>query len=252
MKIYSTLLLLTFMQIGYSQNGTNKVLPSSSSLVFLGNDSLGFYSASKPLLSNVTKGKLHDSTFVSIIIDSLKKYAINKNYSVSVKPTVSANVGADVKYFVDILNANSIENRKLDTLNSYEAILFNKCSFPNVFGDPTSMKLNLPKEESADVTNINRGKSITLILGKDNIIYAYQGKIASSVKKLDYQSVRAYIIENKKIFNSKEFTIVIKPLTSASYKNTIDILDEMTINNIDKYVFVDITEEDKKILQSLN
>ena len=251
MKAYFVLLLSMFTLISFSQNA-NKALPSNSTLVLLGYDTVCFYSTSFPQVSNITKGKLHDSIFILTIIDSLKTYTINKDYSIIIKPTPLGEVMSDFKYLVDLFNVQGIEKRKIDSLNTYEQTFFNTSNIPNIIGELTPMKLNLPKEEDANVTSINKDKSITLILGKDNVIYAYKGKVGSLVKKFTYASVRDYIIENKKIFNSKEFTIIIKPSADANYKNTIDILDEMSINSIKKYVLIDITEEDIKLLKSLN
>lgn len=45
-------------------------------------------------------------------------------------------------------------------------------------------------------------------------------------------------------------TIVIKPTDGASYKNVVDVLDEMQICSIGKYVIDKINEDDLKLLGS--
>ena len=40
----------------------------------------------------------------------------------------------------------------------------------------------------------------------------------------------------------KDMVVVIKPNTDATYKNTVDVLDEMTINNIMRFALIDITD----------
>ncbi|MBQ9637542.1 MAG: biopolymer transporter ExbD [Prevotella sp.] len=45
-------------------------------------------------------------------------------------------------------------------------------------------------------------------------------------------------------------TVVIKPTEGASYKNVVDVLDEMTICSIGKYVIDDINEDDTKLLEA--
>ena len=45
-------------------------------------------------------------------------------------------------------------------------------------------------------------------------------------------------------------TVVIKPTEGASYKNVVDVLDEMTICSIGKYVIDDISDDDLKLLEA--
>ena len=46
----------------------------------------------------------------------------------------------------------------------------------------------------------------------------------------------------------RDLVVVIKPNTDATYKNTVDILDEMTINNIRRFAIVDITDPEKQAI----
>ena len=50
----------------------------------------------------------------------------------------------------------------------------------------------------------------------------------------------AYLVEKWRITNPEDFVVVIKPGPEATYKNTVDILDEMTINDVKRYAMVDI------------
>ena len=45
--------------------------------------------------------------------------------------------------------------------------------------------------------------------------------------------------------------VLIKATDEASYKNLIDVLDEMHICNISKYAIVDITDGDKFLMENL-
>jgi hypothetical protein len=252
MKVYFFLLIIVVTVISCKTDSTNKVLPSYSTIVLFGYDSIGFYSTPKPQLSGVLKGNLHDSAFISTIIDTLKNYSSNKFFYTIIKPTASANIAEDFKRLVDILNENEIVNRKIDSLNSYEETLFMRNTFPDILGEAVPMKLNLPKGDDGDIEKINRDKSITLILAKNDMIYAYKGKSPTAIKKFTYQSIRNYIIENKNLFINNGFTMIIKPSEEASYKNTIDILDEMSINTIEKYAVVDISKEEIALLKSLD
>jgi len=43
--------------------------------------------------------------------------------------------------------------------------------------------------------------------------------------------------------------IIIKPDKDATYKNAVDVLDEMTINDIGRYAMVDPTPDEYKLIQ---
>ena len=46
-------------------------------------------------------------------------------------------------------------------------------------------------------------------------------------------------------------TVVIKPTEGAAYKNVVDVLDEMQICSIGKYVIDDINDDDQKLLEAV-
>ncbi len=48
----------------------------------------------------------------------------------------------------------------------------------------------------------------------------------------------------------KDFVVVIKPTAEATYKNTVDILDEMAINGVKRFAMVDLFPDELKVVQS--
>jgi hypothetical protein len=46
----------------------------------------------------------------------------------------------------------------------------------------------------------------------------------------------------------KDLVIVIKPGKESTYKNVIDILDEMAINVVKKYALVEISSDEQKLV----
>jgi hypothetical protein len=48
----------------------------------------------------------------------------------------------------------------------------------------------------------------------------------------------------------KDFVVVIKPNNEAKYKNTVDMLDEMTINNVHRFALIDITDDENKLVKA--
>ena len=55
------------------------------------------------------------------------------------------------------------------------------------------------------------------------------------------------VAEGQKI---ETMTVVIKPTEGAAYKNVVDVLDEMQICSIGKYVIDDINDDDIKLLEA--
>ena len=55
---------------------------------------------------------------------------------------------------------------------------------------------------------------------------------------------------DKKSCLDKDLVVVIKPGELATYKNTVDILDEMTITNIKRYAMVDLFPAEKTLIEA--
>jgi biopolymer transport protein ExbD len=146
-------------------------------------------------------------------------------------------------------------------------------------------KDNVPEEEQ---TKVKASRAITIILGKDNKVFYYEGTrendVDPTVLLTDFSStgIRKFLIERnidvmlrvEKLSNERrdkgmeqeEFDkkkldimsdkkapiVIIKATDEATYKNLIDILDEMAICNIGRYAIVDITDYDKELLAAQN
>jgi biopolymer transport protein ExbD len=151
--------------------------------------------------------------------------------------------------------------------------------FTTTMSSPKAMNLNMPKDTKKD-EELNKAKesgALTIMLGKDNAVYYYEGQLApdgSNFKTATFQTIRDEIInkrkdvmkshvhddncpkiwaENKGDKNScldRDFVVVIKPDQDATYKNTVDILDEMTINNVKRYAMIDITPQEYQVIQA--
>ena len=48
----------------------------------------------------------------------------------------------------------------------------------------------------------------------------------------------------------KDLVVVIKPNEDATYKNSVDILDEMQINDIKRFALVDITSDENMLVKA--
>jgi hypothetical protein len=58
------------------------------------------------------------------------------------------------------------------------------------------------------------------------------------------------IIDKKKSTNPEDFVVVIKPGPESTYKNTVDMLDEMTINDVKRYALVDIFDQELQLMRA--
>ncbi len=112
---------------------------------------------------------------------------------------------------------------------------------------------------------IDTSRLYTILLDENNKIVAYSGLLSDSSetpKKSEYgrKGIRKEISVHKKSVDERMISIgkpknsvivIIKPTKSSNFKNLIDILDEMKINNIDTYAIVDqFTPEEEKLLAS--
>lgn len=123
--------------------------------------------------------------------------------------------------------------------------------FTTTVQQPTSMNLNMPKDtkDQKDDMKVKESGSLTLLLGKQNVVYYYFGNDPSTMKTTNYKDVRDIILQKKKSTPAKDLFIIIKPDKDATYKNAVNILDEMDINQIDRYAMVDPTPDEYAKIQ---
>src|ERR1044072_1729251 len=117
--------------------------------------------------------------------------------------------------------------------------------FTTTMSQPTAMKLFLPKdtEKQEELNKVKESGALSIMLGRNDGVYYYEGQLlpdGSNFKPSNFKDIRDVIINKKKSTNPEDFVVVIKPGPEATYKNTVDILDEMTINDVKRYAMVDI------------
>jgi len=115
--------------------------------------------------------------------------------------------------------------------------------FTTTMSQPTAMRLFLPKDvkNPEEQNKVKNSAVITLMLGKSDKIYYYEGDSAAGLKATDFKNVRDIVVDKKRRTDPKDFVVIIKPTVDATYKNTINILDEMTIDGVKRYAMVDIS-----------
>jgi hypothetical protein len=62
---------------------------------------------------------------------------------------------------------------------------------------------------------------------------------------------RQIVLEKSPLFKkgTKELIVMIKPDRETSLNNLVKLLDEMMINGVSRYAFMDIQEEEKQLLK---
>jgi biopolymer transport protein ExbD len=119
---------------------------------------------------------------------------------------------------------------------------------------PKTMELTLPEDPKAEdkLPEVNEKKVITVILGANDKIYWYHGITDPEVKVTTYDDngIRKVLLQQNKEIPG--MIILIKPAPESRYKNVVDILDEMTITNMQRFAMVKITDVDKELIKEAN
>jgi len=102
-----------------------------------------------------------------------------------------------------------------------------------------------------ETVNVNSKRQIILWLLAGDQVYTYEDDDHKSGRKLNYNELRSFLINKKQQFKD-ELSVVIKKSERASYKNTVDALDEMTINNVKDYTLTELSKEEEKLVGNLN
>ncbi len=129
---------------------------------------------------------------------------------------------------------------------------------------PQSMDLAMPdKQDVADPNTPETPafRTLTLVLGDNDKLVWYTGRVeepqpggAPTVASYGKNGIRQTILsKSKEVQNrtrdpKKGLTILIKPSKKSTYKNLVDVLDEMAITQEKTYAIVDITDEDIQLL----
>lgn len=158
--------------------------------------------------------------------------------------------------------------------------------FTATMSTPTTLDLNMPKDikDEKDQTEAKESGVLSIMLGKGDQVYYYEGKLEVAEGKNNFQSttfkgIRDVILDKKKDVISRhqhdetcaktqarakergdpdwetscadrDFIVIIKPNEDATYKNTVDILDEMTINQVRTYAMVKILKEEMELIRA--
>ncbi|HEY1022116.1 MAG TPA: biopolymer transporter ExbD [Flavisolibacter sp.] len=138
--------------------------------------------------------------------------------------------------------------------------------FTATMSTPNTMRLIMPKDEKdpEKQTEVKESSALTILLGKNNNVFYYEGQLegdGSNFSSTTYKDLRKVIQDKRTAVMQqgralghhpdsldKDLVVVIKPNSEATYKNTVDVLDEMTINGIKRFAIVDISDAEKQAI----
>lgn len=159
--------------------------------------------------------------------------------------------------------------------------------FTATMSTPTTLDLNMPKDvdDPNKKTEVKQSGVLTIMLGKGDQVYYYEGQLEvtegkNNFKQTTFKGIRDIIINKKKEVKSihkhndeicnperqkakskndpnwetacedVDFVVIIKPDPDATYRNTVDILDEMTINQVKRYALVNVGKEELELIHA--
>ena len=124
--------------------------------------------------------------------------------------------------------------------------------FTATVSSPTTLKLYMPKDPEKDTIDkySNVRTKLTLILLKDDKIFGYYGDFIKGGRSVSGNDTDKLIADGFKMFSKDSLVVVIKPSKEASYKATVAMLDQMTINHIEKYSMTDLNKQEIEFLKT--
>jgi biopolymer transport protein ExbD len=134
--------------------------------------------------------------------------------------------------------------------------------FTTTMSKPTAMNMNEPKDDKPeDQMKVKESAVMTILLGKDNQVYYYNGTLtgdnASQIfKSTNFKDIRQIILDKRNAVpdgakSKSDLMYIIKADKESKFKNVIDILDEMQINAIPAghYAEVDINPVEEMLIK---
>jgi biopolymer transport protein ExbD len=116
--------------------------------------------------------------------------------------------------------------------------------FTTSLTEPKALNFIVPA--NGDSTQTGEKKTLNLILQRDDKVHYYVGNEVGKQGCTDFSTdgVRKIIREMKasvlaQFGDAGDMVVLIRPTPESSYKNLVDILDEMMIMNVKKYALMD-------------
>ncbi|MFN8251627.1 MAG: biopolymer transporter ExbD [Ferruginibacter sp.] len=129
--------------------------------------------------------------------------------------------------------------------------------FTTTMARPTAMGIVYPKDETDRGTDICESCALTVIPADGNKIYYYEGMLRGSTvfknTTFNAEGLRALLMDKKQRVksirgNEDELALIIRPSDKSTYKNFVDVLDEVHITGIKRYFIDDISAGEEAMI----
>lgn len=128
--------------------------------------------------------------------------------------------------------------------------------FTTTMSQPTAMNMNEPKDDTTTQVKVKESGAMTILLGKENQVYYYYGqlqadKLSEQFKSSNFKEIRGLILNKRKSTPPGDLMYIIKSMKESTFRNAIDILDEMSICAVPPghYAEVDITPQEEMLVR---
>ncbi len=136
--------------------------------------------------------------------------------------------------------------------------------FTTSMSTPKAMKLAMPDDtKPAPPNTLAKSAALTILPLAGNKVFYYHGTLEDAMKEGTYGTTGysfkdgiGQIIRDKQLamdksgkVKRKDLMLLIKPTADANYHNIVDLLDEARINDVPHYAIVEVTSEEKNMLQ---
>ncbi len=162
----------------------------------------------------------------------------------------------------DFISSNQNKSRKqrstrvdLTPMVDLGFLLITFFVFTTNLSKPKAMAMLEPKE-SSEPRPVPESGSTTILLDKNNRVHYYHGSLMhgnadGQIKETNYEGIREVISNKKRNTPLAKLMFLIKATPEATYKNAINILDEMTVAAVPAghYAELEITKEEKALIQ---
>jgi biopolymer transport protein ExbD len=122
--------------------------------------------------------------------------------------------------------------------------------FTTTLSEAKAMQLHLPKDGPA-TTDVPLSKVLNIVAIDNNRLFYYEGDDATKMKETHFgpDGIRSIIIRKKlavakQCGDGQQMVVLIKPTDKSNYQNVVDLLDEMLINTISRYILVDANAQE--------
>ncbi len=128
--------------------------------------------------------------------------------------------------------------------------------FTTTMSQPTAMNMNEPKDDPNQELKVKNSGAMTILLGKADQVYYYYGqleadKLSEQFKSTNFKDIRGLIVAKKKATPLGDLMYIIKSDKNSTFKNAIDILDEMSISAVPPghYAEVEMTPTEELLIK---